>query len=526
MSKQVDLFHDAPAAVKPVPKEPAWRRVEAATPEPVAPSVLSVSQLTLQLKGLLEPRFTRVWVRGEVSNFRGVNARGHLYFCLKDAQSSIDVKVWASTAARLKFQLKEGLSLIIEGSINVYEPQGRYSLIGNRLEPEGVGAQALALEQLKKKLVSEGLIGDKRIRPLRSLPFLPRRIGVVTSVSGAALKDFLKVLHRRHPRLSVLVADARMQGESASAEVRRALRWLARAAVDVVVITRGGGSVDDLSTFNDELVVRAVWDCPVPVVSAVGHEIDTTLCDLVADVRAPTPSAAAELLAPSLRELEAQLATWNARLFKAVERLLISRRAQLNGWRLRLEDPRRLLSAQRLHITALAERLSKSHGLRQRRSQERLHGLLLRLQRARPQAQMAARRERLHQLKQLLRSRFPLRVQRERQRVDALHLRLVRQTPAAAVRHGRHVISGQKSRVVLAAKSVVERQREYLRTLAAQLDALSPLAVLARGYALVQRPDGQLVRRATEVQVGQSLRVRLSLGELIVDVAGMNTASK
>jgi exodeoxyribonuclease VII large subunit len=210
---------------------------------PARPSrtVLTVGELTRQLKETIESRYPRVVVRGEVSGFRGANARGHLYFSLKDADACIDAKVWASQAARLRFALRDGLEVVAEGSVDVYAPQGRYSLIIQRLEPVGEGARALAFEQLKERLAAEGLIGDRRVRPPRPLPFLARRIGVVTSRTGAALQDFLRVLHSRNPRLSVLLCDARMQGAGSADEVARAIARLGRTDVDVIVGTRGGG---------------------------------------------------------------------------------------------------------------------------------------------------------------------------------------------------------------------------------------------------------------------------------------------
>jgi exodeoxyribonuclease VII large subunit len=493
-------------AAEPVVKTPAWRRVE---PKPEPAKVLSVSQLTRQVKDALEPQFTRVLVRGEISNFRGVNARGHFYFALKDERASIDVKLWATTAQRMKFQLKEGLSVVIEGSLDLYEPSGRYSLIVNRIEPEGVGAQALAFEQLKQKLVAEGLIGEKRTRPRRPLPFLPRRIGVVTSVTGAALRDFLKVLYRRHPRLSVLVADARVQGDGAVFEVRRALRWLSRQDVDVIVVTRGGGSADDLWTFNEEPVVRAVWDCPVPVVSAVGHEIDTTLCDLVADVRAPTPSAAAELLAPSLLELEAQLTTIKSRLLRAIEKTVLRERSELRGLRGALGDPRRELSSQRLVISNAAERMTSVLRRRNRTETAKLRELGLRLQRARPQAQVQARKVVLAGLRASVLTHGQRRLRSEREQLGRLSRELERHSPRPLLKQGRQLLARQQQRLPTAMKARVLRERERLRALAAQLDAYSPLKVLSRGYALASLPDGRVVRRAADVQVGDQLRLRL-----------------
>ena len=231
---------------------------------PAARVVLTVGELTRQIKDLLEYEYPRVWVQGEVSGFRGRNPSGHLYFNLKDRDACIETKVWSSVAQRMKFELRDGLSILVEGSIDVYEPRGRYSLVVQRIEPAGQGALALAFEQLKERLGKEGLLGENRKRPPRPIPFLPKRIGVVTSVSGAALRDFLRVLHRRHPKLSVLVCDARVQGDGSAQEVVRAIRCLARTSVDVIVVTRGGGSVEDLWTFNEEAVARAISTCPKP----------------------------------------------------------------------------------------------------------------------------------------------------------------------------------------------------------------------------------------------------------------------
>lgn len=526
-----------PPAAKPVAppaavKTPAWRRVEA-PPTPVAapvartaPRVLSVSELTSQVKDVLEPEFSRVLVRGEVSNFRGANARGHLYFALKDARASIDVKLWATAAQKLKFQLKDGLSVIIEGSLDVYEPQGRYSLIVNRIEPEGVGAQALAFEQLKQKLLKEGLIGEQRTRPRRPVPFLPQRIGVVTSVSGAALRDFLKVLHRRHPRASVLVADARVQGDGASFEVRRALRWLARTDVDVIVVTRGGGSVDDLWTFNEEPVVRAVWDCPVPVVSAVGHEIDTTLCDLVADVRAPTPSAAAELVVPALVELEAQLATLRLRMVKAVEKAVVHERSELRHLRNALSDPRRRLSSQRISLNASAERMRNLLRRRVRDDGAAVRVLKERLQRLQPQAQLRTRQAEVARLKASLQDAARKLHGRRREELQRLKAGITRVDPRVALQRAHRELHALKQRLAAAQRRRLSDGRTALGRQSAALDALSPLKVLGRGYAIARRDDGHVVRTSADVSVGQQLSLRLGDGELRVQVTGVEPKRK
>jgi exodeoxyribonuclease VII large subunit len=482
--------------------------------------VLTVSELTAQVKDLLEPRFARVLVRGEVTNFRGVNARGHLYFALKDDGATVDVKVWATTAQRLKFKLKDGLSVVIEGSLDVYAPQGRYSLIVQRIEPEGLGALALAFEQLKQKLSAEGLIGEGRTRPRRPLPSLPRRVGVVTSVSGAALKDFLKVLHRRHPRLAVLVADARVQGDGAAVDVRRALRWLGQQAVDVIVVTRGGGSVEDLWSFNEEPVVRAIWECPVPVVSAVGHEIDTTLADLVADVRAPTPSAAAELVAPALADLEAQLAVAHSRLVRAVERVVLHQRQALRAHAGALGDPRRALGQQRLALAEAAERASRLLRGQTRQRREALRTLTARLQAARPQAQLQARRATLRELRQRLDLAGHARLRGELGAFAALRQGVLQHSPKPRVLRERQRLVELERRLGAAGRGLLRARREAATALAGRLDLLSPLAVLGRGYAIALRRDGRALRRATDATRGEQLTLRLAEGALAVRVDG------
>ncbi|MBI3182189.1 MAG: exodeoxyribonuclease VII large subunit [Myxococcales bacterium] len=470
----------APPAPKPAPEPPAAP----------AKAILTVSELTRQIKSTLERGFHRVTVRGEISGFRGPHPRGHLYFSLKDEGACIDVKIWSSVAQRLKFRPKEGLAVIAEGSVDVYEPQGRYSLIVSRIEPEGVGALALAFEQLKERLAAEGLFGEKRKRPLRALPFLPRRIGVVTSVSGAALRDFLRVLHARHQRLPVLVCDARVQGEGAASEVVRALRWLSKTDVDVVVVTRGGGSVEDLWTFNEEAVARAIFDCPVPVVSAIGHEVDFTIADFVADYRAPTPSAAAEKLAPVLADLQHGLATARHRLRKAAERGILESRQRLGRLSSRLVDPRRALSQRRLALAERADQLGRA--LRRAISSRRqaLGGLSDRMNRRRPQALLLARRQGLRALEQRLGSLARATLRAHTEELGA---------------------SRARSRLVGAARRAIGEGRAQLGRLSGGLQAMSPLSVLARGYSIVfRRADGKVVRGAADVSPGEEIAVRLA----------------
>src|SRR5512145_1961060 len=265
----------------------------------VAPRPMSVGELTRALRAAIEPRFRDVWVSGEVGNLRRQSS-GHLYFPLKDAEAVLPCALWASQARRVRFDLTEGLEVVVRGFVEIYPPHGRYQLIVQEVEPRGAGARALQLAQIKERLERDGLLDPARKRPL---PFLPRRVGVATSPSGAALRDFLRVLHQRFPSIPVLVAPCRVQGEGAAATVISAVRALCRAEVDVIVVTRGGGSQEELSAFDDERLARAIAACPVPVVSAVGHEVDVSVADLVADVRAATPTHAAQLVVPVKEEL-------------------------------------------------------------------------------------------------------------------------------------------------------------------------------------------------------------------------------
>jgi exodeoxyribonuclease VII large subunit len=516
----VEPLRHLPPEPHPLARVPAWGRPS------VGLRVLSVSELTSQIKALLEPNFARVLVRGEVTGFRGPNARGHLFFAIKDERASIDVRLWANAARALTFTLKDGLAVVVEGFLDVYEVQGRYSVIAQRIEPEGVGARALAFEQLKAKLAAEGLFGEKRTKPRRPLPLLPRKVGVVTSVSGAALRDFLKVLHRRHPRLPVLVADARVQGDRAASEVCRALRALFHTDVDVIVVTRGGGSVDDLWTFNEEPVARAIFESPVPVVSAVGHEIDTTLADLVADMRAPTPSAAAEVVAPVVSELELGLRQARTRLMRAVEKALLSARTLLQALRGGLGDPRRALSGQRLFLADVAERLGRALRRALREREGALERLTVRLQAARPQAQLEARRIAFEALERRLLVAGPRRVREERAALSRLSLALERASPRPALGRARQTLAHEAARLPGLVRSRFKAERQTLTSLAQRLDALSPLRVLGRGYAIVRREDGQVVREAKDVAVGARLNITLSRDEVEACVTGLKPGGK
>ncbi len=436
----------------------------------VRPRALGVGELTRLLRVQIEPRFKDVWVAGEVASLRR-QASGHLYFALKDDEASISAVVWASQARRIPFALEDGLEVVARGFVEIYPPHGKYQLVVQELEPRGAGAQALLLKQIKERLQRDGLLDPAR---KRRLPFVPRRIGLATSPSGAALRDFLRVLHARYPNMPVLIAPCRVQGEGAPAMVASAVRALCRAGCDVIVVTRGGGSQDDLAAFNDERLARAIATCPVPVVSAVGHEVDFTVADLVADVRAATPTHAAQLIVPVKEELEARLGALRARLRRAMTEAVAGRRREVRALRAELADPAHLLSQQHHRIDDLAHRAETA--VRARLRDER--------------ARVADDRGRLGQVEPGARLRA-----------------LIRRTEDAARRMGRWQAA------------TFPREHLRLERLRARLEPANVAKLLERGFALVLA-ERRLVTRSEDVEPGSALRVALAKGWLEVSVSG------
>ncbi|MFM2152085.1 MAG: hypothetical protein RL199_520 [Pseudomonadota bacterium] len=429
--------------------------------------VYKVHELTRELKGLLEGRFPLLQVEGEISNFRRNATSGHCYFTLKDEGASLKCALFKNQARLLKFQPADGQQVVAKGRLSVYEQGGEYNLVCDALEPMGAGALGLRFEELKRRLAAEGLFDPALKRPL---PFIPRRIGVVTSPTGAAVQDFLRVLHKRWPGMPVLVVPARVQGEGAAAEIARGVQRLAGVPdVDVIVVTRGGGSLEDLWAFNEEVVARALRRSPVPVVSAVGHEVDFTIADFAADVRAPTPTGAAELIVREKAELVAQLAVTRGRLVRALDRQLEQRRSRMGHFRKALVDPRRVIGERRLLLDRLLSRAERS-------LRDRLRG----------------GRQRLVQAEQTLQRHHP------RTRLQRWHQEL----------------AGLEQRLSRVPQGLVARERQQLERLIGRLDAMSPLKVLARGYSLAFGPDGALLHRADAVSPGDAVRLRLGAGAL------------
>lgn len=320
--------------------------------------VLSVGDLTMLLKGVVEAHFPSVWVSGEISNFMRAGS-GHLYFTLKDDEAQLKAVMWRSAAQRLKFQLHDGLEVLASGPIEVYASRGQYQIVVDRMQPQGLGALELALRQLQQKLAAEGLFDEARKRPL---PTFPRRIALVTSPTGAAVHDMLQVITRRWPAAQVVILPVAVQGDGAAQQIAAALRKVHMLpGVDVVITGRGGGSVEDLWAFNEEVVARAIFDCPIPVVSAVGHEIDVSIADLVADRRALTPSEAGELVVPLLSEVQQTLDHVRRRMTTALQQRAQRARLTLDNLR-----QRRCFAKPLQRVHDLAARLDELEGRLQR----------------------------------------------------------------------------------------------------------------------------------------------------------------
>jgi len=434
--------------------------------------IYGVSELNAAVQSLFEDKFRAIWVEGEISNCRPATS-GHFYFSLKDAQCQLKCALFKGAARFVKFKPQDGMRVLARGNLEVYEARGEYQLIVELLEPQGVGALQIAFEQLKKKLGGEGLFAAERKRPL---PTLPSRLGIVTSTGGAVLHDILQILERRFPGLHIRVFPAQVQGEGAVQQICAGLEHFSLGGwAEVVILARGGGSLEDLWTFNEEPVARAIAASKVPVVSAIGHETDFTIADFVADLRAPTPSAAAELVICTRDSLLEQIAAQNGKMLQALRyRLAMCGRA--------------------LHERGIDRAATVMHRAITRRAQ-RIDDLEFSMRRS---------------LRSLIEARAKRLLEANR-RLQANDLRL-------RLAHGMHSGQSLHERMARAMKERLWQSRKRLESLDLHLRQLSPLAVLSRGYAIVQNPQGQALRSASETGPGEDLSVRLSRGRLNVTV--------
>lgn len=434
--------------------------------------VWRVADLVSAARTAIEHEYTDVWVEGEISNFRPAES-GHLYFTLKDGDAQLRIVMFRSSARLLRFKPADGLAAIARGRMTIYEARGELQLSAEYLEPKGAGALQVAFEQLKARLAAEGLFAAAR---RKALPALPRRIGIVTSPRGAALHDMLNILRRRHASVPILIYPAQVQGDTAAAEVRAGIQYFNRAgSVDVIIVARGGGSIEDLAAFNDEGLARAIAASTIPVISAVGHETDFTIADFVADLRAPTPSAAAELVIESRHEMEERIAGLRQRLARGARYRLLMARQALTEW------------AQHAAFARIHDSLA--------RRQQRLDDLTYRLVSAE------------HRL-----------LRQHRGRLDVAGARIrhfdVRRQLAAIFRE----IDSHTAGLAAATRRFLLVRRVRWERTGARLEEMSPLKILERGYALVFDSAGNLVKDAAQLNVSDEVSTRLARGTIVSTV--------
>ncbi len=434
--------------------------------------VFSVTELNGYIKHLLEESFDLFWIEGEVSNLHRP-ASGHVYFTLKDENSQIRAVIFRSAAANRScvrpgslFALENGMSIVCRARLSVYQPRGEYQLLIDNIEPLGIGALQKAFEQLKARLQAEGLF-DPACK--QTLPLLPRRIGVITSPTGAVIRDILNITRRRFPAAGILIAPVRVQGPEAPEEIVRAIAALHDiGGIEVIILARGGGSLEDLAPFNDEGVARAICKARIPVISAIGHETDFTIADFVADLRAPTPSAAAELVVPVRMELAASLQALRLGIINQHFRLLERRREKVLFYAGRLPSPRRRIADLRMNVGVAVNRIQAF---------------------------------------------IEQRLARQRQRAEAAHLYLRRFSPLVGIGNARCTLKNLGQDIVKDGMTIVSERRKIIAAGFARLDALSPLAVLRRGYSMARlMPQGVILKDANLLRAGVNVDITLAVG--------------
>jgi len=432
-------------------------------------ATMTVSELTRKIKSLLEDRFQFVWLSGEISNFR-IPASGHFYFTVKDAHAQISAVMFRGQNRNLKFMPEDGMQINGLGRISVYEPRGSYQIIFEHLEPGGIGALQVAFEQLKQKLDNEGLFATDH---KQALPFLPHYIGLITSPSGAVVHDVLRIVNRRYPNIHIQIASCKVQGKGAENEISAAFELLnQQKQLEVIILARGGGSLEDLQAFNTEIVARAIYASRIPAISAVGHETDYTIADFVADMRAPTPSAAAELVVPVKEDLEYTLSDLTRQLTGSFNRFIDHKRTYLNYAAKKLNNPKKRIQDLRIRMDDLTNRLTINAKRHLQLRQERLSWHTQKLAIYSPGNHCKQLKEKLYISNHNLFKYYT---------------------------------------------NLIDNKKTNLREITSALDLLNPTAILSRGYSITRTiPDNSVVRNAKEVSHGQDLEILLGTGSLTV----------
>ena len=433
--------------------------------------ILSVSELTEGIKDLLESNFDEVWVEGEISNLRRPPS-GHVYFTLKDENSQIKAVIFKMQIRYVRFDLEDGLNVLCWGRVGIYQKRGEYQLILDYVEPRGIGSLQLAFEQLKERLAEEGLFDEARKRPL---PLLPKRIGIVTSPTGAVIRDMLNILYRRFDNIEIVLYPVKVQGEGAAGEIARGITYLAEEeGVDVIIAGRGGGSLEDLWAFNEEVVARAIVDSPIPVISAVGHETDFTIADFVADVRAPTPSAAAELVVKNKKDLLKMIEGIEGKMTREMIHFLNRKREEAKSVEGMIRDPRRRMEEFRLRLDECWSRLGAAVRRTWRENRERIS--------------------------------------------RDFHL-LLSQDPSNKIKSFRDILRQKNKGIGVGIYTILSDKTKGWERQIAKLEAMSPLAILKRGYSITKRhTDGKILIDAKEVEVKEMVEVKLFKGQIICQV--------
>ena len=438
-----------------------------------SPTIYTVSELTRCIKTLLEQEFPLVWLSGEISNLR-TPVSGHHYFTLKDQQAQINAVIFKGPAKRLKYRIENGLSVVGLGRLSVYEPRGTYQILFEHLEPKGVGALQLAFDQLKKRLEEEGLFAAHH---KKKLPALPRKIHIITSPTGAVVHDTIQIIQRRFSNMPIVVIPTRVQGDTAENDIIAAIDVLNRQPdAEIAILARGGGSLEDLQPFNSESLARAIFKSRVPIVSAVGHETDFTIADFVADLRAPTPSAAAEMAVPEKHRLQKQVTEMTSRLARQIGSDITHHRSALDQLSRRLHDPKRQIQELRLKLDHINQQLLRRFHNRIENKRMALRHIITGLYRIPIQGKLLYYRQKLEQIDSILLKSLEIQISKKQAHNQALRL---------------------------------------------QLAALSPLNVLKRGYSIVRSlPGKQVVKTSKSVSINQNVEIQLSAGTLLCRVEG------
>jgi|SRR5579875_3435931 len=477
-----------------------------------------VSELTLRLCDILETEFPDVWVEGEISNFRAAQS-GHLYFTLKDEKAQIRCVCFRDQVRGLRFHPEDGLKVTVRGGVSVYQARGEYQIYVSHIEPVGLGALQLAFEQLTKKLQAEGLFDADR---KKALPVLPRRIGIVSSPQGAAIRDVIHVLRRRFPNLRVLLFPVKVQGDGAAEEIVRAIRYFNRAQlVDVLIVARGGGSLEDLWAFNEEIVARAIAASEIPIITGVGHETDTTIADFAADVRAPTPSAAAEIVVRTRAEFEKHIVDCAREMVQHMRYFLSERRHVLRDLAAHraFRRPEEILRRRGQHLDELNQMLARSLRERTDRARRRVTASAVRMASFDLRGRVNLLKLRLDQRRAELHRALERAVVRRRRRYALLQLRIASVDLRSRVGTLRRKLDHHSGQLAAHARRYLAAARRKLESTSVRLEERNPLHLLERGYAIAYDSSGRVLRSAAQVREGDDIAVRLARGRLDATVA-------